>query len=242
MLGNSKVLGKLKGLRLAQCPPATIDIKTNLANRQNAIDVANYGPLNPNEPNEDYWKQKADMFEGDVDTAKKALCGNCSFFVQTQQMLDCIAKGIGGEVRDEWSTIKAGALGYCEAFDFKCAANRTCDAWVVGGPITDKKEVELESYNDYPDSASNNAKRALDWAEKNGWGSCGEATGKQRANQLANKENITRDTIARMASFKRHQQNKDVPYSEGCGGLMWDAWGGTSGVEWAINKLKEIDG
>jgi hypothetical protein len=22
---------------------------------------------------------------------------------------------------------------------------------------------------------------------------------------------------------------------------MWDAWGGTSGVEWAINKLKEID-
>jgi hypothetical protein len=27
-------------------------------------------------------------------------------------------------------------LGYCEAFDFKCAASRTCDAWVVGGPIT----------------------------------------------------------------------------------------------------------
>ena len=101
---------------------------------------------------------------------------------------------------------------------------------------------ELESYTDYPDSVSNNAKRALEWVEKNGWGSCGEATGKARANQLANKEPISRDTIARMASFKRHQQHKDVPYSEGCGGLMWDAWGGTSGVEWAINKLKEIDG
>jgi len=101
-------------------------------------------------------------------------------------------------------------------------------------------KIEL-SYNDYPKSASNNAQRALDWAEKNGWGSCGEATGKNRANQLAKGENISRDTIARMASFKRHQQHKDVPYSEGCGGLMWDAWGGTSGVEWAINKLKEID-
>ena len=100
--------------------------------------------------------------------------------------------------------------------------------------------IEL-SYNDYPKSASNNAQRALDWAEKNGWGSCGEATGKNRANQLAKGENISRDTIARMASFKRHQQNKDVPYSEGCGGLMWDAWGGTSGIEWASNKLKEID-
>lgn len=100
--------------------------------------------------------------------------------------------------------------------------------------------VQLESYSDYPQSATNNAKRALEWAEKNGWGSCGEATGKQRANQLANREPISRDTIARMASFKRHQQNKDVPYSEGCGGLMWDAWGGTSGIEWAINKLDEI--
>jgi len=98
-----------------------------------------------------------------------------------------------------------------------------------------------ESYNDYPESATNNAKRALKWVEEHGWGSCGEATGKARANQLANREPISRDTIARMASFKRHQQNKDVPYSEGCGGLMWDAWGGTSGVEWAINKLKEID-
>jgi hypothetical protein len=98
-----------------------------------------------------------------------------------------------------------------------------------------------ESYNDYPEAATNNAKRALDYAEKNGWGSCGTLVGKARANQLANKEPISRDTIARMASFKRHQQNKYVPYSEGCGGLMWDAWGGTEGIEWAIRKLKEID-
>ena len=103
------------------------------------------------------------------------------------------------------------------------------------------QEMRLESYNDYPQSATNNAKRALKWVEKNGWGSCGEATGKKRANQIANREPLSRDTISRMASFKRHQQHKDVPYSEGCGGLMWDTWGGTSGVEWAINKLKKID-
>ena len=108
--------------------------------------------------------------------------------------------------------------------------------------ILEKRGLELESYTDYPESATNNAKRALEWADKNGWGDCLEATGKLRANQLSNREPISRDTIARMASFKRHQQNKDVPYSEGCGGLAWDSWGGTSGVEWAINKLKEIDG
>jgi len=103
-----------------------------------------------------------------------------------------------------------------------------------------QNEIELESYNDYPESASNNAKRAIKYKEENG-SSCGTQVGWTRARQLANKEKLTRDTIARMASFKRHQQNKDVPYDEGCGGLMWDAWGGASGINWAINKLKSID-
>ena len=130
---NDKILQRLKQIRLAACPPATKDIELNLKNRQQAIDIANYGPENPNEPNEDYWKAKADMFEGGIEEAKKALCGNCVFFIQTPQMLDCIAEGIGGE--DAYDSIEAGDLGYCEAFDFKCAAQRTCDAWVVGGPI-----------------------------------------------------------------------------------------------------------
>jgi hypothetical protein len=102
------------------------------------------------------------------------------------------------------------------------------------------EEVNLESYNDYPASASNNAKKAIKYKEENG-SSCGTKVGWTRARQLADKKNISRDTIARMASFKRHQQHKDVPYSEGCGGLMFDAWGGTSGIEWAIRKLKQID-
>ena len=127
---------KTKALLQDECPPATQDIQLNLANRQKAIDEAHYGPENPNEANEEYWKRKADQFEGNVEAAKKALCGNCSFFYRTQKVLDCIAEGLGNEV-DPYDAIKAGELGYCEAFDFKCAAQRTCDAWVVGGPIVD---------------------------------------------------------------------------------------------------------
>ena len=105
-----------------------------------------------------------------------------------------------------------------------------------------EEAVELNTtYNDYPEAARNNAKRALKWAKENGWGSCGTSVGKRRASQIANGENLSRDTIARMASFKRHEQHKDVPYSEGCGGLMYDAWGGSAGVNWAISKLKKID-
>ena len=44
-----------------------------------------------------------------------------------------------------------------------------------------------------------------------------------------------------MASFKRHQQHKDVPYDEGCGGIAWDCWGGDAGINWAIKKLEQID-
>jgi hypothetical protein len=103
-----------------------------------------------------------------------------------------------------------------------------------------KKRRYLETYNDYPQGATNNAKRAIKYKEENGT-TCGTRVGWTRAGQLARRENISRDTIARMASFKRHQQHKDVPYTEGCGGLMWDAWGGSSGINWAISKLKKID-
>jgi len=106
--------------------------------------------------------------------------------------------------------------------------------------ILEIQDVQLESYSDYPQSARNNARRALKYKEENG-SSCGTPVGWRRASQLASGASISRSTIARMASFKRHQQNKDVPYSEGCGGLMWDAWGGSSGVNWAISKLKQID-
>ena len=97
-----------------------------------------------------------------------------------------------------------------------------------------------KTYNDYPQAATNNAKRAIKYKEENG-SDCGTQVGWTRARQLANRDSLSRDTIARMASFKRHQQHKDVPYDEGCGGIMWDAWGGDAGVNWAIKKLKQID-
>jgi len=249
------------------CPVATQDVATNLKNRQKAIDVAHYGPLNPNEPNEDYWKAKAKMFGGDVESAKKARCGNCAFFVQTQQMLDCIANGINDV--NEWDTIKAGDLGYCEAFDFKCAAGRTCDAWVVGGPIVDEdmgydvgglpayvdqvsgktieKSIAFESYNDYPESAKNNACKVLRWRDEHGDEVQGMTqVGWTRANQLCKGENISEETIARMASFARHRQNAEVsaefkstPWKDK-GYVAWLGWGGTTGIEWASKKLESI--
>ncbi len=138
VVGQMEARDKKELAEPASCPIATQDIKTNLTNRQTAVDDANYGPANPNEPNEDYWKAKADEFQGDVATAKKMLCGNCAAFDQRRKVLGCIKKGIGEDAKE---VAIGGDLGYCEIFDFKCAAKRTCDAWIVGGPITDKKEL-----------------------------------------------------------------------------------------------------
>ena len=110
------------------------------------------------------------------------------------------------------------------------------------GSAAIKFSFAAETYTDYPEGAVNNAKRALEWVDKNGWGDCGMGPGKARAHQLANREALSEDTIARMAAFERHRRNSDTPYSEGCGKLMWDAWGGDAGIRWAQSKLNKIRG
>lgn len=119
---------------------------------------------------------------------------------------------------------------------FSATASVSDNTWSTEAPIS----IEFKSYRDYPKAARENAQTALDWAEKNGWGSCGTDVGKQRANQLAKGEPISEETIARMASFERQRQNSDRKLGDGCGRLMWLAWGGDEGVEWAQRKLREI--
>ena len=137
------------------CPVATGDVSINLENRQKAIDKAQYGPMNPNEPNTQYWREISKIWRNSPEQAKKSRCGNCAAFIQTTKMLDCIESGLktGDTEQDAWEVIDAGDLGYCEIWDFKCASKRTCSAWVTGGPITDDSEkmssdMEEENGND----------------------------------------------------------------------------------------------
>lgn len=117
------------------CPPATQDVGLNLKNRQRCIQVARYGPPDPGQPNESFWKAKADMWGVAPSSVRTMLCGNCAAFDVSAHMLDCIAHGISGIGTDGYDSVRAGQLGYCHFFKFKCASKRTCDAWVSGGPI-----------------------------------------------------------------------------------------------------------
>jgi hypothetical protein len=105
-------------------------------------------------------------------------------------------------------------------------------------PLTPK--MEFVSYDDYPQAASDNAARALRIRDENPKLKCGTQVGWVRANQLANRQNISEETIARMSSFQRHYENSKGDPTEDCGALMWLAWGGTEGIEWASRKLERI--
>ena len=107
----------------------------------------------------------------------------------------------------------------------------------------ESKRYDLKTFNDYPQSVVNNAKNVLEYVDKNGWGSCGTPVGKRRASQLSSKSNLTVSTIKRMYSFlSRHKGDLEASksYSDGCGKLMYDAWGGLSALSWSRSKLKSL--
>ena len=122
-----------------KCPKATYDLKENLEYRDRAFKDFGYGPANPNSEDDYFWKLRADEWNTTPDEAKGMRCGNCSAFIQTPEMMACIVKGIQGEESNDETyapeVSKAANLGYCELLEFKCAADRTCSAWLVGGPI-----------------------------------------------------------------------------------------------------------
>ena len=118
----------------------------------------------------------------------------------------------------------------------------------VSGDTISKSLIEpttfQDSYSDYPDSVKNNAKAVLKYTEENGWGSCGTPVGKVRANQLANGEPISLDTVKRMYSYlSRHEVDLESSkgYGDGCGKLMYDSWGGKSAMSWAQSKINQAE-
>ena len=132
------LLGKTVSRESKACPKATLDVDENIKNRNWTIKNHGYGPLNPDCPDRGFWEKKAQLWDSDADVVKTALCGNCSAFDQTDKIISCIIKGINEtKAADPYDVQEHANLGYCQLFKFKCAATRTCDAWLHGGPITD---------------------------------------------------------------------------------------------------------
>lgn len=98
----------------------------------------------------------------------------------------------------------------------------------------------FESFADYPEAVSNNAKRGIELNEKVN-NKCATQVGKVRAQQLANKEAISVETIKRMYSYlSRAEEYYDESDTEACGTISYLLWGGLAAKRWSESKLKEL--
>lgn len=91
------------------CPAPTKDDDLNAENRSIAVEEADYREA----------------------LRAEYVCGNCSAYNQTEDMLDCID--------DE-----SGNTGYCQIWKFVCMSKNVCDSWAEGGPITSDKQADYK--------------------------------------------------------------------------------------------------
>ena len=101
------------------------------------------------------------------------------------------------------------------------------------------KRTEMESFSDYPQSVSNNAKRGIELNKKVN-NKCATQVGKVRAKQLADRKPVSMETIKRMFSYlSRAEEYYKTGDTEACGYISYLLWGGKSAKSWAESKIKQ---
>ena len=101
-------------------------------------------------------------------------------------------------------------------------------------------------WTDYPQAATDNAKRALAIREEEGT-DCGTPVGWESARIIANREAVSEDRLPRIYSFlsraKTYDQGsfKDEDGKQICGSIMYAAWGGDEMHRWAERTLENME-
>jgi len=114
---------------------------------------------------------------------------------------------------DQWAYARVNSFLYALRNGKFRSGKHDTDLLPSGHPMSSKKSQKAESYKDYPQGATNNAKRMLEWREKYGRDVVkgGTRVGWERANQLASREALSLETVKRVHSFlSRHEENAKI--------------------------------
>jgi len=111
--------------------------------------------------------------------------------------------------------------------------------------MAEYKGVEIDTKP--TEAMAEEAQRGLDWRAEHGRG--GTEVGVARARQLVNRQELSADTVKRMASyFARHEVDKQgegfTPDEDGfpsAGVIAWALWGGDAGQSFANARKKRMD-
>lgn len=102
------------------------------------------------------------------------------------------------------------------------------------------KFIAPDSYNDYPEAVKENAARGIRLNEEVN-NKCATQVGKVRAQQLANGESISVETIKRMYSYLSRAKEYYKPNDDkACGTISYLLWGGEEALGWSERKLDQI--
>lgn len=125
---------------------------------------------------------------------------------------------------------------------------RISEIAMVEQPAIEQNFIYFSEQKSYivPQNVSSKACKARKYKEENGT-SCGTPVGWTRSSQLCSRSPISLDTVKRMYSYlSRHKVDLESSksYEQGCGLLMYDAWGGEPAFEWSkriVEREKEMD-
>lgn len=100
-----------------------------------------------------------------------------------------------------------------------------------------------ETYSDYPEAAVEAAKQGIKRNEENG-NKCATQVGKVRAQQLANREAVSLETVRRMRAFLIRQKDnyelaRDRRDYNACGYISYLLWGGPAALPWTEKILRQ---
>ena len=153
---------------------------------------------------------------------------------------------------DQWAYARVNSYLYAlKKGKFRSGKHDT-DLLPEGHPMSSKNSKKAEGYDDYPQSASNNAKRVKNWIDKHGRDEVKGMTevGLARMNQLISREKLSLDTLKRTFSFlsrtkgggynKINPDYRDTPWKDK-GYVAYLGWGGESMLSYAERKLKQLE-
>lgn len=110
--------------------------KENMATTKWLMEYWHLGPeVGSDEPgaNKPFWSKASKIWDVPEDEARRRLCANCEYFVDTPRMLKAM-EAIPYNDLDK----TGGGRGFCKKFDFICHNLRTCQAWESNDPMAEE--------------------------------------------------------------------------------------------------------
>ena len=151
---------------------------------------------------------------------------------------------------DQWAMGRVNSYLYALRNGRFRSGKHDTDLLPEGHPMSSKKEDKNETFSDYPQTATNNAKRMLGWIEKYGRDVVqgGTNIGLARARQLSDRRPISLDVLKRTKNFltrsksysKIADEYKDEPWLDK-GFVAYNLWGGEAMRLWSIKTLDKLE-